>query len=72
MKLPIPIDNPFDEEKWRLHTQWASTIMEEASEKLNAWEEKFMEDMIFKLEKEYPLTQAQAEQLERIYSEYTK
>lgn len=72
MKLPTPIDNPFDEDKWRLHTQWASTITEEAIEKLTEWEFDFISDMTFKLENQYPLTQAQAEQLERIYTEYTK
>lgn len=50
---------------------WIDTILEEASDELNDWETRFVEDMRVKVLNKWSLTQAQEEKLESIYAEKT-
>lgn len=50
---------------------WIDTILEEASDELNDWETRFVDDMRIKVLNKWPLTQAQEEKLESIYAEKT-
>lgn len=52
------------------YKQWIDDILEEASDKLTDWEEKFIESISSRLAYEN-LTQPQAESLEKIYVKYT-
>lgn len=64
-------------EMWRSKStevlkDWVQTIIDEASDDLNAWELKFISDMETKLANGWFITQAQQEKLESIYAEKTK
>ena len=50
---------------------WVDTIIHEASDKLNDWENKFICDMEFRIHKGYSLTESQEKKLESIYAEKT-
>lgn len=50
---------------------WLDTILTEASDELNDWETKFIDDMVVKVANKWPLTQAQEDKLESIYAEKT-
>lgn len=50
---------------------WLETILEEASDQLNNWENKFIHDMTILIANKWQLTQAQEETLEKIYAEKT-
>ena len=51
--------------------QWVDTIIDEASDELNDWETKFVDDMRVKILNRWSLTQTQEEKLESIYAEKT-
>jgi hypothetical protein len=51
---------------------WLNTILTEASDSLNDWETKFIDDMTIRIANRWQLSQAQEEALERIYAEKTK
>ncbi len=50
---------------------WIDDIIEEASDRLNSWETTFVEDIKIKVDNKWPITQAQEEKLESIYTKYT-
>jgi len=50
---------------------WVKAIMEEASDDLTDWENKFVTDMKSRLSRGSTLTQSQEEKLEQIYAEKT-
>lgn len=50
---------------------WIDTIIEEASDKLNDWETRFVDDIRIRVLNGWPLTQTQEEKLEKIYAEKT-
>jgi len=50
---------------------WIDTILEEASDSLNDWETKFVDDMAIRVANKWQLTQSQEEKLESIYAEKT-
>jgi hypothetical protein len=50
---------------------WLNTILEEASDKLNDWETKFIDDMTIRIANRWALSQAQEEKLESIYAKKT-
>ncbi len=49
-----------------------NTIVEEASDDLNAWELKFISDIESRVRSKVPLSEAQEKKLEQIYCNYTK
>ena len=51
--------------------RWVDAIMEEASDRLTDWENKFIADMDRRLTMGGQLTQTQQEKLEELYAEYT-
>lgn len=51
---------------------YIDTILEEASDELNDWETKFIDDMQIRITNGWPTTQAQEEKLEQIYAAKTK
>lgn len=51
---------------------WIDTIINEASDNLNEWEMKFIEDMCARIDLKISLTQAQEAKLEQIYANKTK
>ena len=51
--------------------QWLNTILEEASDQLNDWGTRFIDDMTIKIANRWSLTQRQEEILERIYADKT-
>lgn len=51
--------------------QWIDDILEEASDELNDWETKFIDDMRIRVVNKWPLTQTQEEKLESIYADKT-
>ena len=51
---------------------WVSAIIDEASDELTDWEEKFIEDIKIRIDNKWSLTEKQESTLERIYSEKTK
>lgn len=66
-KMP-PIWQPRDNDTLK---HWLDTILNEASDKLTAWETNFIADMEPRIRNNRPLTQGQEEKLEQIYAEYT-
>lgn len=50
---------------------WVDTILEEASDNLNDWETKFIDDMQLRINNKWSLSQRQEEILEKIYAEKT-
>jgi hypothetical protein len=50
---------------------WVDAILEEASDNLNDWETKFIEDMRVRVQNRWALSQTQEEKLESIYAEKT-
>lgn len=50
---------------------WLQAILIEASDELTDWETKFISSIEERLDKGFRLTQAQEENLERIYAEKT-
>jgi hypothetical protein len=51
---------------------YIDTILDEASDELNDWETKFIEDMQIRVANGWPTTQTQEEKLEQIYAAKTK
>jgi hypothetical protein len=51
--------------------QWIDDILEEASDDLNDWETKFIDDMRIRVVNKWPLTETQEKKLESIYAEKT-
>jgi hypothetical protein len=63
-------------EMWRakdisVYREWVKTILDEASDTLNDWENKFINDIDNRLDDNRNLTQRQAEILESIYANKT-
>lgn len=52
-------------------SHWLEAILQEASDELNDWETKFIDDMTMKVANKWQLTQSQEEKLEQIYAKYT-
>ena len=50
---------------------WIDAILEEASDDLNDWETKFIEDMNVRVNNKWPLTETQEKKLESIYADKT-
>jgi hypothetical protein len=48
------------------------TIVDEASDELNAWELKFISDIESRVRNKQPLSEKQEQVLERIYADKTK
>ncbi len=63
---PIWKPQPFE-----VLTQWINDILEEASDDLNDWETKFIEDMNIRVNNKWPLTETQEKKLESIYADKT-
>ncbi len=63
---PIWKPQPFEVLK-----HWVDTIIDEASDSLNDWETKFIDEMQIKIINKWSLTQAQEEKLESIYAQKT-
>ena len=55
-----------------IYMSWCEAIMDEASEELNNWESNFITSIHARLASKTPLTEKQANILERIYTEKTK
>lgn len=55
----------------RIHREWLDKVINEAQDKLNRWETTFIESIERQLDMRVPLSQAQEEKLESIYSNYT-
>jgi hypothetical protein len=51
--------------------QWINDIIEEASDELNDWETKFIDDMRIRVMNKWPLTETQEKKLESIYADKT-
>lgn len=51
--------------------QWIDDILEEASDELNDWETKFIDDMRIRVSNKWPLTETQEKKLESIYADKT-
>lgn len=54
-----------------VYRSWVDAIVSEASDELNEWETKFVDDMDTRLSQLRNLTEGQAEKLESIYAKYT-
>lgn len=50
---------------------WIDAILEEASDDLNDWENKFIDDMAIRVTNRWSLSQSQEEKLESIYAAKT-
>jgi hypothetical protein len=50
---------------------WIDAILEEASDDLNDWETKFIDDMLHRVVNRWPLTETQEKKLESIYADKT-
>lgn len=50
---------------------WVDTILEEASDSLNDWESRFVDDMGVRIANKWQLSQSQEEKLEAIYAAKT-
>jgi hypothetical protein len=50
---------------------WIDAILTEASDDLNDWETKFIDDMNIRVSNKWPLTETQEKKLESIYAEKT-
>ncbi len=50
---------------------WIDAIIEEASDSLNDWETKFVDDMRHRVINRWPLTETQEKKLESIYADKT-
>lgn len=59
------------QQPWEVLEQWINDILTEASDDLNDWETKFIDDMMVKVANRWSLTQAQEEKLESIYVKRT-
>lgn len=55
-----------------VYKDWAETIIDEASDKLNSWETTFVNSLYERLQSGRNLSEAQANKLEHIYAEKTK
>ena len=62
----------WEPEPIEVYQAWIETISDEASDNLTNWENQFIVSLMERLHSGRNLTQAQAETLERIYSEMTK
>lgn len=51
--------------------QWIDTIIDEASDDLNDWETKFIDDMAIRVANRWTLTETQEKKLESIYADKT-
>lgn len=56
----------------KTYQDWIETIITQASDDLNDWENSFIDSLFNRLEQGDNLSERQAEILERIYSEKTK
>ena len=54
-----------------VYRSWVDAIAREASDDLNDWETKFVDDMDTRLTQLTNLTEGQADKLEQIYVKYT-
>ena len=54
-----------------VHRKWLETIIDEASDSLNDWENSFISDMSVILANGWTLTERQEQTLERIYADKT-
>jgi hypothetical protein len=61
----------WQQQSWEVLQSWIDAIIEEASDELNDWETKFIEDMAIRVANKWSLTQRQEEILERIYADKT-
>lgn len=68
MKLP----NSYNNENIELWRYWLDTVTTEASDKLNDWENYFIDSISLQLYGRGTLSEKQVEILERIYAKYTK
>lgn len=55
-----------------IYQSWVDAIIEEASDELNDWETKFMDNIQIRLNFGNQLTEEQARKLEEIYTTVTK
>jgi hypothetical protein len=60
---------PYDKETYEM---WLDAIVNEASNELNDWETKFINDMRTQLAYNSNFTHNQSDQIEKIYTKYTK
>lgn len=51
---------------------WLNTILDEASDDLNDWEERFISEIGIRIDNGWQLTELQEKKLESIYMEKTK
>lgn len=51
---------------------WIETIKDEASDELSDWEEQFISNMEYRVNRGQPLTESQEKKLEEIYAQKTK
>jgi hypothetical protein len=63
---PIWKPQPFE-----VLNHWLDAILSEASDELNDWETKFVDDMMIRVANKWALSQTQEEKLEQIYAKYT-
>jgi hypothetical protein len=50
---------------------WLDAILSEASDELDDWETRFVDDMMIRVANKWALSQTQEEKLEQIYAKYT-
>lgn len=60
---------PYDESTYRM---WLDAIVDEASDELTDWESKFINDIRVQIDFNSNFSRAQSDQIERIYTKYTK
>jgi hypothetical protein len=61
--------HPYDAQTYEL---WLDAIIDEASDQLNDWESKFINDMQNQLRFNSNFTRNQSDMIEKIYTKYTK
>jgi hypothetical protein len=61
--------HPYDAQTYEL---WLDAIVDEASDQLNDWESKFINDMQNQLRFNSNFTRNQSDMIEKIYTKYTK
>ena len=61
--------HPYDQS---VYESWLDAILDEASDELNDWESKFINDMRTQLAYNSNFTRNQSDMIEKIYTKYTK
>jgi hypothetical protein len=61
----------WEQQPFEVLKQWIDDILEEASDDLNDWETKFIDDMNIRVINGWPLTETQEKKLESIYADKT-